>query len=698
MPDAASPLSPDVADPAARGRGKSPGFVLPIRWVVSVASVILMTMVALSVEVVAERNARRALTAELVGRLCVQASNVALASSPALLASFPELTLHPFLLSMREREKALRIATVCDRYGRILGDADPRHMGLRFVPPSRLTRRGGLESVPGVEVFESPTLLLASAPILHPNGARLGTAYVALGSNTIDEAVVEARQPVLAVFGALLAVGVLGVFILTATLLKPIDVLRAGLERIGRGDLEARLSIDSRTELGLLAETVNRMAADLRQGQTQALERERLAHEIELARNIQRMLLPAERIVEGEFIIVGRLRSAGEVGGDFYDVFRLPGGRIGFAIADVAGKGLAGCVVTSMVAALLVALRENSAGPADLLGQLDQSLSKRLERGVFVTMFVGFIDPSSGAMTYASAGHHPALLVHPDGSSEWLKGYGVPIGADRRRGVGATLTEERVPLAPGDLVIQTTDGIHETERGPQNEAFGFDRMALTSRQAAPRGAQAVIEALWEAVESWRGHGTPADDETVVVLSWEGPRLSADPFDSPLSSVAEARARGSALTLPPTLEALVRLDQWLSQLPTVGDLPDRDRARALLVLNELCGNIVEHGTTQSTRQPITVWWVPSPGSPSSPAAALAAGRFVILDQGVPFRADNMTSPDLADPGVRRRGRGFGIDLVRRVAKRLVYHPGTPIGNVTVVSIGPTALNHVEEQVA
>ncbi len=663
------------------GARREPGVLAhSIRWQVSMASVVLTTLVVLSVGVVLERNARRALTEELISRLCVQADHLALTSAAAMLTPYPELTLHPYLLNMRERERELALGIVCDGSGTILGDADPRRLGKRFQLPEPVTRARA-SPMQGVSVAETSHLLLASAPVLHPNGRVLGTAYVALPRSHLDRAIARARGPALVVFAGLLLIGAAASFLLSSTLLKPMDALREGLERIGRGDLKTRLDLDRRSEFGRLAATVNRMTADLQLAQTQAIERERLAHEIALAQHIQRSLLPPESLSEGAFVISGRQRPAAEVGGDFYDVFRLADGRVGLAVADVAGKGLAGCLVTSMVAALLVALRDGCKTPSELLAALDHSLSRRLERGVFVTMFVAFLDPRTGILTYASAGHHPALLAHADGRQEWLTVEGMPLAVERGERRCAARPDRVIGLAPGDLVLQTTDGIHETEGGAASEAFGFDRVAAMVAAHAVQGAEAVLDGLSEAIERWRAGAAPQDDETLVALSWESLDvvLHDQPRWSPADRVAEARARGTALKLPATIEALVRLEDWVERVPGLAALPSAERARRVFVLHELLSNIVEHGFHEGPAAPIQVWWVPA-----LEAGPPGAGHFVVLDQAPAFAADNIEVPDYGDPKVRRRGRGFGMDLVRRAGARLARHPGTALGNVLVVS--------------
>jgi serine phosphatase RsbU (regulator of sigma subunit)/anti-sigma regulatory factor (Ser/Thr protein kinase) len=663
--------------------------ILPIRWILPIASVILMALVAVGVAVVGERGARRTLTDELVRRLTAQSTNVALTSASAMLTPYPELTLHPVLLNLREHAPELALATVCDRTGTIVGDSDPRRLGQKFTLPAGLVARPIADQTSPGTVSESAALIVASIPVMHPNGTPMGAAYLGLRRGYIEDSIQQARRPVVFLSFVLLAIGVLCAFLLTSSMLRPIAVLQSGLERIGRGDLDTRLDLDARTEFGQLARTVNRMVADLKAGRRREIDRERLAHEIQLARRIQRSLLPTGSTVDRWSEAAGVQRSAEEVGGDYYETFRLADGRLGIVVADVAGKGLGGCLVTSMLTALLMALRDSFRSPAALLAALDRTLSKRLDRGVFVTMFLAFFDPRTGRLVYASAGHHPALLLHADGGQEWLEPRGLPIGADRKRGIRATVVDHEVTLRPDDLLIQTTDGIHEATGGPAGEEFGFERVAAALRGAPTRDVQHAIDTLSNAVDAWRHGAAAADDETIVALHWRG-IADADvpaPLEDPVECVADARARGSELRLPPTLDGMVRIEDWLDQQPHFSSLHPYERAKVVLVLNEVCSNIVEHGGAGATEEPIQVWWVPALGAPTPSGSEVGPGRFVILDHGKPFSADNHPRSDYADPAVRRRGRGFGIDLVRRAARGLAYHPGTAIGNITLVDIEP-----------
>src|SRR6476661_5135295 len=137
-----------------------------LRWLVPVLSVSTTCLLVGSVALVGEQSARRALTEELVQRLCAEASNVALLTRAAMLMPYPELTLHPVLLSTRQQAHELSIATVADRSGTILGDADPGLLGQRFRRPPGMAVRS-VNPTSGVQVLESPTLIMAAASVVH---------------------------------------------------------------------------------------------------------------------------------------------------------------------------------------------------------------------------------------------------------------------------------------------------------------------------------------------------------------------------------------------------------------------------------------------------------------------------------------------------------------------------------------------------
>lgn len=692
MNDAHRPAAVPTAD-ASPPRSRR---VFSIRWIVTGVAVALTAAAVLSVGAVAERSARAALTREIQARLTLDARNLGLAATSALLGEFPELTLHPMAREMQAHQPELAFAMVVDRHGIVQGHSDPRLLGTRYVPPSDLvaTPQAG-DLMDGEWLKRNPEVLVVQTPVRHPDGRVLGSCLVGMRRSYLDNAVTAARRRQVVVLAVLLVIGALTALLLVSQLLQPIVKLRAGIERIGRGDLETPLALHGRTELGLLADAINDMRLGLRRGQAEMVERGRLAHELDLARQIQRSLLPHEPLRTGEFTIEGAQSAAAEVGGDYYDIFALPGGRIGVAVADVAGKGLAGCLVMSMLSALLRALRETTDSPAELLARIDERLSETLQPGGFVTMFYGVLDPASGRLIFASAGHNPVLVYrHADATVDRQHARGIPLGAISRAAVRGSLDDLVVDLGPGDVLIQYTDGLNESLAPGSVEQFGFDRMEDVLRRTGGGPPGDVIDGLRAALRVWTGGGAQADDETVLVVRREpGARVRpvllgcGDPLEDPEARYLEAQRRGRCLLLPARLEALDDIHGWLRTCPLVRELPAPELELLGTSLYEAAGNVIEHGYRQDDRRSLELWWLPALATASSAlpdlAARVNAGLFLMRDQGEPFRGDQRPLSDFADPGVWARGRGFGLDIIHRAMERVVYHPGSPLGNVTLM---------------
>ena len=680
--------------------------VISIRWIVTGAAVFLMATTVLGVGGFAERNARQALIRELETRLLLEARNLALASSGALLSDFPELTLTPILSEIREDQPELAFAVVLDLEGSVRGHADARMIGQRFQLPSDLVAMdAGDRFARGEQIRQSPELLVSATAVRHPGGDRIGTAYVALYRTYIDGVMAAARQKQAILLAILLVVGIVAAALFMSVLLKPVGALRAGLERIGRGDLDTPVQLNDRTELGLLAETMNEMSTRIKEAQEERVEKERLTREVELAREIQSSLLPAGKLEVAGCTIDGAQKAAAEVGGDYYDVFELADGKIGVAIADVSGKGLGGCLVTSMLSVLLRAFRDVELSPTGLLVKLDDRLKDSLRPGTFITMFYGIYDPQRRSFTFSSAGHSPLLVHRANGKSEWYKTRGIPLGAVRGGAIARTLKDERIDLAPGDVVVQYTDGINEAFDITGEEQFGFDRLEQVTARHAADGCGVVIDAIRSAVAEWAGDQPPLDDETLVVLGLDarapapsaGPDPRPDVASDPAAALERARGAGHGLRLPADLDRLTGIRAWIQDLPRLGDLDAREGTVLESALYEVCANIAEHGYEKNVGKSFELWWMPEEADgPKGKKTPGCRGLFVVVDHGKAFRPPDLTPADFEDPAIRRRRRGIGLEIIHRAMSRVSYHPGTPAGNVTLLGFDP-AKTRVEEEV-
>lgn len=667
---------------------------ISMRVVVISFTVAIVAAAVLAVGTVAERNTRQALTREAEARLLLEARNLALTAAGALLSDLPELTLHPVVRELGESRPELAFVVVTDHHGVIQGHRDARVLGTAWQLPDGLAPAVTVARLRTDErLLTSRTLLVATVPVVSASGQRLGNAAVGLQRASLERAVAAARRQQLLWVLVVLAAGMGVTFLVLTALLRPIGVLRAGLERIGTGDLDTPIQLTDRTELGLLADTVNDMARELKVAQRAAVERERLAHEVELARDLQQRLLPTGTRTLGDLTLCGAHRAAAEVGGDYVDLLPLPDGRMAVTIADVSGKGLGGCLVMTMLAASLRALRNEHRSPRALLVALEEQLAPTLKPGEFVTMFYGVLDPRTRSLVYASAGHTPLLVWRAAaGEADWQATRGIPLGLMRGGRLNATLEDREVQLGPGDLLFQFTDGYSEAF-SPGGEAFGLPRIADVVGSQAAAGPEAAIAALSTALAAWSHDRAPDDDQTVLAIARSAvanaPPAAAPSWLAKTDPVAlheRARSSGHVLTLPATLEALDGLRPWLTTLQGPAALPTDQRLRMEVVLYELAANVIEHGGPQEAG--IELAWLPGAGAPSSdPIAQVREGCFVLRDRGYPFRPERRPTFNAGQHPAWQKGRGLGLDIVQHVVNEVVFRPGTTAGNLTLLSFDP-----------
>jgi sigma-B regulation protein RsbU (phosphoserine phosphatase) len=237
--------------------------------------------------------------------------------------------------------------------------------------------------------------------------------------------------------------------------------------------------------------------------------RQRMAQELATAAQIQRSLLPEPPTVDG-VTCVARLETCYEVGGDLYDLHVRPDGRLVVVVGDVSGKGMGAALLMSSTLSSARVLYDDCHDPAELVTRLNAVLHRSTDAGRFVTLFVGCLDPASGALHYCNAGHDAPVIVGAGGLRR-LDATGIPVGVLGAYPYAAAIAT----LAPGETLALYSDGIPEALRG--QEFFGEERLADTLRMAAatPTLDEAVRSVLAD-VETFAA-GTPRADDITLVL-------------------------------------------------------------------------------------------------------------------------------------------------------------------------------------
>ena len=240
------------------------------------------------------------------------------------------------------------------------------------------------------------------------------------------------------------------------------------------------------------------------------IERERVEQELHLARRIQQASLPKEvPILEG-WQITPFYKPAREVGGDFYDFHLLSGGRLGLVVGDATGKGVPAALVMASARSMLRALAQNTESPGDVLRRANDPLITDIPANMFVTCFYCILDPKSGRLVYANAGHDLPYVRHGGGDAEELRARGMPLGLMP----GMSYEEKEIVLQEGDSTLLYTDGLVEAH-DPKGEMFGFPRLrALVSEHAAEK--QSLEETLMEDLYSFVGEGWEQEDDITLL--------------------------------------------------------------------------------------------------------------------------------------------------------------------------------------
>jgi sigma-B regulation protein RsbU (phosphoserine phosphatase) len=268
---------------------------------------------------------------------------------------------------------------------------------------------------------------------------------------------------------------------------------------------------EDRRALALFA---NQAALALEQARLhqEALEKERLEREMELAAQIQRGILPRSLPVLEGYELYGWTRPARHVGGDYFDAVSLPDGRWGLLVADVSGKGVSAALLVSTLHSALRLLLARGAGKEEMLRAVNSHLVEFSAANKFATLLLAELDPASHRLSYVNAGHNPGLLLRRDGTTQALGACAVPLGLLP----AAIFTETSTELAPGDLLCMYSDGVTEaTSR--HGEELGMQRLeALLRREHGSPLSE--VEAAIEAELRDFTRGLPqGDDQTVLLL-------------------------------------------------------------------------------------------------------------------------------------------------------------------------------------
>jgi len=300
---------------------------------------------------------------------------------------------------------------------------------------------------------------------------------------------------------------------LSSGLTRNLSILSDGVRRIAAGDYTTRVAVPSGDEMGELAEAFNQMAAGVQEHQRTAVERERLRRELELGRQIQAEMLPRAPLQLGTTEIKGVSVPAREVGGDFFNYFKLDDGQVALLVGDVSGKGVGAALLMANIQATLRTRLSLGQELATIADQIDREIQDGSPGPVYATLFMAIFDPVGRRLKYVNAGHNPQFVLRAGGGLESMTGTGMPVGMLAGHGYA----ERQVQLAVGDVLFFYTDGCVEAENA-SGDMFGAPRLETVLTTPDGKAPDDVLARVELAVSEFRGDQELFDDATMMTVS------------------------------------------------------------------------------------------------------------------------------------------------------------------------------------
>lgn len=434
-------------------------------------------------------------------------------------------------------------------------------------------------------------------------------------------------------------------------------------ELIGLLNLGSRLSEQDYTTddhrllntLATQAAPALRVAQLARQQQIEARERERMEQELRVARVIQQTLLPKSLPELKGWQLEAFWQPARAVSGDFYDYLTLPDGQLALMVGDVTDKGVPAALVMATTRSMLRAAVEHYSSPGEILAYVNDLLCPDIPPNMFVTCLYMLLDPASGHIRFANAGHNLPIKLIPNGVQE-LRATGMPLGLMP----GMIYEEHEAQLAPGESLVLYSDGLVEAHN-TSGDMFGFPRLReLLSRESIQKACSGseIIQMLTGQLSEFTGDGwEQEDDVTIVTLGNLQPKVE---LDLPEEDKSESWRTLAEFTLPSEpgneLQAIEEVARLVESLELTTDRMERLKT----AVGETTMNAMEHGNHYREDQPVGIQVLVSK----------AALKVRISDYGGGKPIPDPETPDLdAKLAGLQSPRGWGLFLTKNMVDEM-----------------------------
>ncbi len=478
-----------------------------------ISGLICLTM--LTVGLIISNEIKKPLILQMQKKGEALGSNLAATSGEALLSG-DELLLGIYMDKIAE-DKSILYAMILDKTGRVISHSDHEVVkGTTFKDPFC---QKAVEITEGTLIQHNTDSSIGdyydiAVPILS-NGTKLGIIRLGFSGKEITIAIKQIKNLIFAITVFVLILGLLISWVMVSFITKPVRVLTEGAQIIGTGNLDHKIIIPTKDEIGQLAETFNQMTQKLKNAQGRLIENERIKKELQIAQQIQQSLLPKKCPKIPSFSIGTFYRAAKEIGGDYYDFFWITPKKLGIVIADVSGKGIPGSLGMALTRSIFRSQITENSQPKEVLIKTNVLVCRDIKKGLFVTMLFAILDIKNRTLQYASAGHNPLLFIHQN-KAYWTKSTGIALGIADETLFNQHLQQETLSLNKDDLLIFYTDGITEAMNKKQEE-FGETRLEKAALNCKSDNAETIIAKIKKEIEIFTAGAEQNDDITMISM-------------------------------------------------------------------------------------------------------------------------------------------------------------------------------------
>lgn len=430
-------------------------------------------------------------------------------------------------------------------------------------------------------------------------------------------------------------------FVLIYIMIKKIIVdnihkINKSLAKIASGNLDTVVDVYDNEEFSSLSDDINTTVSTLKKYIADA--ETRVQKELEFAKTIQLSSLPSvfpPYPNHTDFDIYATMSTAKEVGGDFYDFYFVGENKLLILVADVSGKGIPAAMFMMTAKTLIKSLAETGIPIEEIMTEANQKLCEMNEAGMFVTVWAGIVDLSTGKINYVSAGHNPPLIKHQNGNFEYLKGRSGLVLAGME---GIKYRSMEAQLYPSDKIFLYTDGVTEATNS-SNKLYGEDRLKDYLNSRNDYDVESACKDLLKDIDKFVGDAPQFDDITMLMFN--------------LNEINNY----NELTLSPTVHSIPRVTEFVENWMLRTKIDEKTVRKVNVIVDEIYSNIANYSGSMWARVHYT--------------RDTKSMYLTFTDNGIEYNPLELETPDITLSAEDRPIGGLGIMMVKKMASDVSY---------------------------